>query len=244
MALKVFGGGAIFAEVTSEAPEVLALHGWGRSSADFKQVLDGLPAASVDLPGFGRSPAPPSAWGSPDYAAALQDVWASFPGPPVVVAHSFGGRVAVHLAQDLPMRALVLIGVPLVRRTATTKPAIAFRAARRLHRLGIISERQMEAYRQKYGSADYRATSGVMREVFVKVVNETYEAQLDGLQIPVRMLWGSDDSAAPVDMARVAFERLEARGADAELRVLEGVGHHVMAEQPEVVAGLIRELLA
>lgn len=244
MALKVFGAGTVFAEVTGTAPEVLALHGWGRSSSDFKEVLAGTDAVAVDLPGFGRSPAPPTAWGSPEYAAAVRDVWASFPVPPVVVAHSFGGRVAVHLAQDLPMRALVLIGVPLVRRSRTAQPVMAFRVARRLHRLGIISERQMEAYRQKYGSADYRAASGVMRDVFVKVVNETYDDQLDGLRMPVRMLWGSEDMAAPVDSARVALERLQARGADAELRVLDGVGHHVMAEQPEVVAVLIRELLA
>ncbi len=244
MALKAFSGGKVFAEVTGTGtPRVLALHGWGRSGADFRSVLSGIGAVAVDLPGFGSSPPPAAGWGSPEYATAIRDVWSAFDEPPLVVAHSFGGRIAVHLAQDLPMRSLVLIGVPLVRPVTTSQPAPAFRVARRLHRLGVLSDGRMEAFRQKYGSADYRATSGVMREVFVRVVNETYDEQLDGLAIPVRMLWGANDSAAPLEQAQIAYRRLTDRGADVELRVLDGVGHHVMVERPQVVTDLIEELL-
>lgn len=245
MALKAFSQGAVFAEVTGqEAPRVLALHGWGRSSADFRAVLSGVGAIAVDFPGFGSSPPPSSGWGSAEYADAIRDVWTAFDEPPIVVAHSFGGRVAVHLAEELPIRALILIGVPLIRPGVRGKPATAFRVARRLHGLGVLSERRMEALRQKYGSADYRATAGVMREVFVRVVNESYEEQLDRLTMPIRMLWGADDSAAPLEQAQIAYRRLADRGADVELRVLDGVGHHVMAERPQVVVGLLEELLA
>ena len=142
------------------------------------------------------------------------------------------------------MRSLVLIGVPLVRPGTTSQSATVFRVARRLHRLGVLSDRRMEAFRQKYGSTDYRATTGVMREVFVRVVNETYDEQLDRLAIPVRMLWGANDSAAPLEQAQIAYRRLTDRGADVEMRVLDGVGHHVMAERPQVVTALIEELLA
>ncbi len=244
MALKAFSGGAVFAEVTGTgSPRVLALHGWGRSSSDFRTVLSGIGAVAVDFPGFGSSPPPSSGWGSAEYGEAIRDVWSAFDEPPVVVAHSFGGRVAVHIAQELPMRSLVLIGVPLIRPRNTNQPATAYRVARRLHRLGVLSDGRMEAFRQKYGSADYRATSGVMREVFVRVVNETYDEQLDRLTIPVRMLWGANDSAAPLEQAQIAYRRLADRGADVELRVLDGVGHHVMAERPQVVTDLIEELL-
>lgn len=245
MALKAFSGGAVFADVTGTgAPRVLALHGWGRSSADFREVLSGMGAVAVDLPGFGNSPPPSSGWGSAEYADAIRDVGSAFEEPPVVVAHSFGGRVAVHLAEEMSMRSLVLIGVPLVRPGNAGQPAAAFRVARRLHGLGVLSDERMEGFRQKYGSADYRATTGVMREVFVRVVNETYEDQLDRLAMPVRMLWGANDSAAPLEQAQVAYRRLVDRDADVELRILEGAGHHVMAERPQDVTRLIKELLA
>ena len=142
------------------------------------------------------------------------------------------------------MRSLALIGVPLVRPGNPGQPATAFRVARRLHRFGALSDERMEGFRQKYGSADYRATSGVMREVFVRVVNETYDDQLDRLAMPVRLLWGANDSAAPLEQAQIAYGRLADRGADVQLRVLEDVGHHVMAERPQDVRQLIEELLA
>ena len=244
MALKAFAGGSVFADVAgSGSPRILALHGWGRSHADFDAVLAGKDAISVDLPGFGASPKPSVGWGSAEYAEAIAHLWQAFEEPPVVVAHSFGGRVAVHLAQDLPMRALVLIGVPLIRPASNRKPVFGYRFAKQLHRLGVVSDVRMEGYRQKYGSADYRATEGVMREVFVRVVNESYEDQLDELSVPVRMLWGSRDTAAPLALAKVAYDRLAERGADVDMEVLEGVGHHVMAEQPEPVRALLEGLL-
>ena len=244
MALKAFAGGAVFADVVgSGSPRVLALHGWGRSHTDFDTVLAGQAAISVDFPGFGASPLPSGPWGSAEYAEAIGPVWQAFDEPPVVVAHSFGGRVAMQLALQRPMRSLVLIGVPLIRPAANRKPVLAFRVAKQIHRLGLISDDRIEDYRRKYGSADYRATEGVMREVFVNVVNESYEDQLDHLAVPIRMLWGSQDIAAPLALARVAYDRLVGRGADVEMGVLDGVGHHVMAERPERVRALIEELL-
>jgi pimeloyl-ACP methyl ester carboxylesterase len=244
VALKAFADGLFFADVIgTDRPRVLALHGWGRSHADFKTVLAGFDAVSVDFPGFGASPQPVTGWGSADYANAVRPAWELFDEPPVVVGHSFGGRVAVHLAQGMPMRALVLIGVPLIRPPSNRKAAPAFRMMRRLHRLGLVSDQRIETVRQRYGSVEYRATSGVMREVFVRVVNESYEEQLDRLTVPVKMLWGSLDTAAPLDLATQAYERLLSNGADVQMQVLEGVGHHVMAEQPEMVRSLIAEVL-
>ncbi len=245
MALKAFAGDSVFADVVgSGPPRILALHGWGRSHTDFDGVLAGKPAISVDLPGFGASPMPSGPWGSAEYAEAIGSVWQAFDEPPVVVAHSFGGRVAMQLALQRPMRSLVLIGVPLIRPTTNRKPVVAFRVAKRMHRLGLISDDRIEDYRRKFGSADYRSTEGVMRDVFVKVVNESYEDQLDQLAVPIRMLWGSQDTAAPLTLAQVAYDRLVGSGADVEMEVLDGVGHHVMAERPERVRALIEELLA
>ncbi len=244
MALKAFADGVFFADVIgADRPWVLALHGWGRSHADFKTVLSGFDAISVDFPGFGASPQPATGWGAADYANAVRPVWELFDEPPVVVGHSFGGRVAVHLAENMPMHSLVLIGVPLIRPDSKRQAAPAFRMMRRLHRLGLVSDERIEVFRQRYGSADYRATSGVMREVFVRVVNESYEEQLDRLTVPIEMLWGSLDMAAPLDLATQAYERLLSNGADVRMQVLDGVGHHVMAEQPEMVRSLIAELL-
>ena len=243
MALKAFSGGSLFADVSgADTPALLALHGWGRSHADFAAVLGAGSAISVDFPGFGASPVPPSAWGSPEYAEAIRPLWDQFDVPPVVVAHSFGGRVAMHLAMDMPMRALVLIGVPLIRPESNAKPAPIYRVARALSKLGALPDSVMDSLRRKYGSPDYLAATGVMREVFVKVVNESYADQLGNMRVPVRMVWGRNDTAAPLVLAEQARDLMAAGGTDVELTVLDGVGHHVMAEKPEAVRSLLGAL--
>jgi len=117
--LKSFAGGAIFGERFGDGPpQVLALHGWGRDRRDFNEVLGGLDAVAIDLPGFGASPEPAEAVGAAGYARMVAPVLDEFDQPVILVGHSFGGRVAVHLAVLTPdkVRALVLVGVPLLRR--------------------------------------------------------------------------------------------------------------------------------
>ncbi|UCG40747.1 MAG: alpha/beta hydrolase [Acidimicrobiia bacterium] len=231
----------LFGEVTGDSPRVLALHGWGRDRTNFAEVLDGIDAVALDLPGFGASPAPPDGWGAREYATAVAPVLDQFPAPPVVVGHSFGGRVGVCLAADgHPMAGLVLAGVPLLRRQSTAKPKPMYRFIRWAAGVGLIGDERLEAARRKYGSADYRAAEGVMRDVLVRVVNETYEDELRKVKIPVRLLWGRDDNAAG---AWIVEEALDLLDTDAGATLVDG-GHDVVFEQPDLLRHVITELEA
>jgi pimeloyl-ACP methyl ester carboxylesterase len=147
---------------------------------------------------------------------------------PVLVGHSFGGRVAVRLAARSPelVRGIVLTGVPLLRpQGAASKPPPGFRALRLLNKWHFISNERMEQARRKRGSADYLAAQGVMREVLVKAVNEDYGDALDAIattDLPVAMVWGEHDTAATTTMAERARARL---GSNAELVVVPGSAH-------------------
>lgn len=222
--LKVFADGQLFgAAFGTEPASVLALHGWQRTHRDFDAVLDGFEAIALDLPGFGATPPPPEPWGSSQYASALVPVLGGMAAPVVVVGHSFGGRIAVHLAASHPdrVKALVLTGVPLIRRPSTVKPAARYRLGRALHRRGLIGDDRMEALRRRYGSRDYANASGVMRGVHVTVVNESYEEQLRAVHCPVELVWGEHDRDAPIDVARQAAALL----SDANLVVVAGADH-------------------
>jgi pimeloyl-ACP methyl ester carboxylesterase len=172
-------------------------------------------------------------WGAADYAAAVEPVLDELPGPLVVLGHSFGGRVAVHLAARRPaeVAALVLTGVPLIRRHGAGKPALSFRLARALNRRGIVSDARMDARREKHGSSDYRAAKGVMRDVFVRVVNESYEEQLRSLRCPVELVWGDDDTEAPITQA----EQAAAIVPGATLTRLPGAGHLTPTTAPDAL---------
>jgi len=221
---------------------VVALHGWARTHADFAPALGPtaaggpLPVIAPDLPGFGVTPEPPEAWGTDRYADAVGALFdaGDVDTPAVVVGHSFGGRVAVALAARRPdvVRALVLTGVPLLpSRLRQRRPPRAFRAAKTLHRWGIVSDDRMERVRRRHGSPDYRSASGVMRGVLVKVVSESYEHELAALRCPVELIWGDDDSEASLAVA----EAVAAIVPDASLTVSVGAGHLLPLTAPDAL---------
>lgn len=236
--LQAFASGRLFGTAHGTAtPWVLALHGWRRDHRDFAATLDGLDALAVDLPGFGATPEPDAAWGAAEYANAVAPVLSELQQPVVLLGHSFGGRVAAHLTAAHPdaVRAVVFTGVPLIRRAGTGKPALSFRVARALNKRGLVSDARMDALREQHGSEDYRAAKGVMREVFVRVVNESYEEQLRAITCPVELVWGTDDTAAPIAVAEQAAGIL----ADATLTRLPGAGHLTPLTAPEALRAAV-----
>jgi pimeloyl-ACP methyl ester carboxylesterase len=205
-----------------------------------------MDAIALDLPGFGASPPPERAMGAHGYAEAIQSILDEFPSPPVVVGHSFGGRIAVCLAAGHPDRVgpLVLSAAPLLRLETGRRPAWGYRAVRRLNRLHLISDERMERMRRTRGSSDYRAVTGVMRDVLVTAVNESYEDELARLRDRVFLLWGDQDREVPVPIAEASLRLIRSNGGNAELEVLPGVGHLVPVEAPEAMRRVVAEALA
>ncbi|MGY1604699.1 alpha/beta fold hydrolase [Geodermatophilus sp. SYSU D00815] len=222
---------------------VLALHGWGRTRDDWAPVLSGLDALALDLRGFGSSPAPGEGWGTEEYAEDLVPLVESLDRP-VLVGHSFGGRVAARLTARHPelVGGLLLTGVPLVRRdTGRRKPPLGYRAAKLAHRVGVLGEVRMEAARRKYGSADYKAAEGVLRAVLVRTVNETYDdvlARLREFHGPVELVWGEHDTAAPLDTARQIAER-----TGGTLTVVDGSAHLLDAALAKAIHERVRAMV-
>jgi pimeloyl-ACP methyl ester carboxylesterase len=242
--LTSFAGSRLFGEsYGTSTPWILALHGWRRDHRDFEAVLaaPGIDAIALDLPGFGSAPAPEGVWGSADYAQAVAPVLEEMAPHVVVLGHSFGGRIGVHLAARRPdqIAGLVLSGAPLYRPAgAPSKPRLGFRMARALAARGLIGQETMQAARQRYGSSDYRAASGVMREILVRTLAEEYAAALAGVKCPVELVWGEDDSEVPLAVAL----RLEAELAQTHLVVCPGAGHLTPLTIPSELRAAIERL--
>ena len=247
--LRAYGDGNIFGEPYGQGPvRIIWLHGWARRGQDFAASATilgqrGVASVALDLPGFGTSPAPDSPGGARRYAElvlpALKEIG---DGPFVLVGHSFGGTVACVVAANHPelVRSLVLTGAPLLRAPSSRKSPPAYRTLRWLHDHGLVSDERMEAARQKYGSRDYRNATGVMRDVLVASVNESYEAELARLEVPVTLLWGEEDREVPLDVATRASTLVSTTPT---LRSLHGIGHLVPTEAPEELVNVVGALL-
>ena len=242
MAIQALADGRVLAERIGGSPaRVVALHGWGRTGSDFVGVLAGLDALAIHLPGFGPTALPDAVWGTDDYARLIADAIEPL-GPVVLVGHSFGGRIAVRLAASRPelVSGLVLTGAPLVRITPPSKPSLSYRLVKALHRLGLISDAVMESRRKKAGSADYNAAQGIMRDIMVKTVNETYNEDLARITTSTWLVWGENDTAAPTAAGKVASDRI--RGA--RWVVVPGEAHLLTPVLGAAVRAAIEEALA
>ncbi len=248
--LRAYGDGNLFGEPYGEGPvRVVWLHGWARRGQDFvgsaeTLAREGVAAVALDLPGFGSSPEPDVVGGARHYAELLAPALREIGSEPLVlVGHSLGGRVAVSLAAAHPdlVTALVLTGVPLIRQASARRPPRPYVLIRWLHGRGLIGEQRMEEARQRYGSSDYRNARGVMRDVLVVTVNESYEDELARIKCPVTLLWGDADDVTPMSVATQAESLIVIPHT---LRVLAGVGHLVPTSAPQELAHVVLEVLA
>ncbi len=247
--LHAYANGTIFGETYGEGDcRVIWLHGWGRSGSDFASsagqlAAHGFASLSLDLPGFGSSPIPLQAGGARHYAQLLIPILKEMGSAPVIlVGHSFGGRIASVLATEVPDRVagVLFIGAPLVKLQSGTKSPVGYRLVKTARALGLVSEAKLERARQKYGSADYRAAQGVMREVLVATVNESYEAELATIHQPVLALWGSEDRDVPTSVAERALALVS---GETQLQILQGVGHLVPTTSPNELAAAAESML-
>ncbi len=220
---------------------ILLLHGWGASLDLVQPLADRLgklayPVYAPDLPGFGQTAPPPVAWAVEDYARWVLAYMDSQQLDRVhLFGHSFGGRLSLILGADYPDRIgkIVLANSAGVREPAPLAVRLrlnTYKALRDgLRRVGLrpLADRLQTAYSQRYGSADYQQTSGVMRETFVKVVNADLLPYAARVRASTLLLWGDRDTDTPLRQG----QKLEQTIPDAGLVVFKGAGHYSYLER-------------
>ena len=124
----------------------------------------------IDFPGFGESDEPSTPWTIDDYSLLIENlVKALNIRKPVVMGHSFGGRVAIRFSANNPIEKLVLFGSPCIRENK--KLPLSTRILKKLKTLPGM-DKLGEEMKKYIGSRDYKAASPIMRQTLVNVINE------------------------------------------------------------------------
>lgn len=229
-------------EVLGESEKtLLILHGWGRSinewiptamdlSSDFKVIL-------LDLPGFGITNRPKESFEIFDYAEFVKDFLLKLEiDKCILIGHSFGGRIGLILSvsPDKLVEKLILVDSGGIEKNKLSVKLI---------RLIIPARRLFPNFIQKkikkvIGSSDYNS-SGEMRDIFIKVVNQDLSFLFKKIKIPTLIIWGEKDKVLNVDIAK----EFKAGIVNSKTRIVWGAGHDPHLQKSDQFVEILKDEL-
>ena len=216
-----------------EGRDILLLHGWGQNIEMMRPIGDNFSnrfrITILDLPGFGNSDEPKEYWTIDKYSEMLEK-FVTLVGikKPIVIGHSFGGRVAIRFSARNPVEKLVLFGSPCIRIQENLSLKVKIlKKLKTLPGMNAIGEYM----KQFIGSRDYKAASPIMRQTLVEVVNEDLSKYAREIEEPTLLIWGEHDEEAPLSDAK----ELEKIMIDAALIILPGTHYAYLENLPRVV---------
>ena len=220
---------------------IVLLHGWGQNIEMMKPIGDRFKKTNriivVDLPGFGMSEEPTYVWSLSDYVECIKELLDNLDVKnPILIGHSFGGKISLLYASKYEVNKLVLFGSPFkqeIKKLSTKTKILKF-----LKKVPIINK--LEGFAKKHiGSTDYRKASETMRKILVEHVNLDIEEDVKKIKKPTLLLWGTMDTEVPVERA---YE-LEKIMKDAGVVTYEGCSHYAYLERLEQTISVLKSFL-
>lgn len=232
---------------------VVILHGWGLSGKTFIPLAEELKKCGYrvwtpDLPGFGEFGMPEHPLTLTDYTRFLDEyIKKNHIEHPILIGHSFGGRVSLKFNELYPnrVRVLILSGTPGFT-PIPKKKLILFISLAKIGKLlfsipplTLVQDAVRRWYYYVVGAKEFFRAEGTMRETFKHIVKEDLVAAMEAVDVPTILLWGEYDIIVPVTIA----ERMHQVIAGSELIVIPEADHGVPFKQPEVFASYVRRFL-
>ncbi|HQM15713.1 MAG TPA: alpha/beta hydrolase [Candidatus Woesebacteria bacterium] len=171
----------------------------------------------------------------------------------VILGHSFGGQLAVRVAVTHPswLKGLILIGPAGIVDRSWPKifkrslfSGLSIFGKKLLLGAGVSSSHSFyqsmrQLFLQLAGATDYRLSSTLMKKTMNKVLSTEILNDLDDIDLPSLIFWGTRDRFTPVKHASLFASRL----SHSHLVILEGDGHRPYFTQPDMLLSHISHFL-
>jgi len=220
--------GPVMAWRLGDGPASLLVHGWEDDNALWSPLIDAFAdiyraVVVLDLPGHGFSPAETH---SVDSAGEAVVAVAKALGPiDSIVGHSFGCPASIYaLSHGLTVDKAVMIASPMPRTKGRGEEDWSRRWKDRQLERGadpVVVDRAAEIMAKEWeGKAGGHAM---------------VEAEIPGMTAQALILHSMDDEQCPFGNS----QEMAARWPGSELFPLDGLGHRLIAQDPEVIARVI-----
>lgn len=216
------------------------LHGWGQNIEMMKMLADPFQKDHriiiVDFPGFGLSEEPKTVMNVSDYTKIIEELLKKLNVKnPILIGHSFGGRVSVKFASRNDVKKVILLS-PALR--GHDKKGLKTKVLKGLKKVPGINK--LEGWAKDHiGSRDYKAASPVMKKVLVETVNEDLSEDAKKIKAPTILIYGDYDSEVPAEDTK-EYERLI---PDCGLILYEGCTHYAYLERLDQTINIINNFV-
>ena len=220
---------------------IIYLHGWGQNIAMMEPIAKPFEKTHrliiLDLPGFGVSDEPESAWTLDDFVEMLKALLDKLDiKTPNLIGHSFGGKISLLYASKYEVNKLMLLASPY--KVKIKKPSVKVKLLKKAANIPGL-KKIAEKMKKHIGSTDYKNASPIMREILVKHVNTDLTNEVSKIKCPTFIIWGTNDEAVPVEDA---YE-LEKLIKDSGLSIYEGCTHYAYLERVAQTNAIIKTFI-
>ena len=166
---------------------IVFLHGWGMSGETFKkpvkEFLDSYDIVSVDFLGFGRSDEPNESMTIEDYVVIIYKLLDYLKiKNPIIIGHSFGGRVGIVFGNKYSYKKLFLVNTPAFKNKSFKYYYKIFKYKVKKSLLYIWNRKKYFNYVRNSGSSDYKMCSYIMKGTFKNIVRRDLTWELKRLK--------------------------------------------------------------
>ena len=210
-------------KVEGEGKPVILLHGWGANLNTFnnisKSLSENFKVYSIDLPGFGES-----VIGLPLSIDEVTNIIREFVNKleidkPIILGHSYGGRIAITYASKYDVDKLVLVSSAGIKEKLNGRKKFKIKLYKFFKKYHI---------KLNLGSKDYKDADNVKKEMLVKTVNQDLRKYMNKINVPTLLLYGKNDMTTKEEMARTINKEVN----NSVLIMLDDCGHFPYLDRP------------
>jgi len=217
---------------TASGGDIVFLHGWGSNKAVMKQAFGTLLPNHrhfyVDMPGFGKSPMD-QVLTTADYAAIINLLLQALAvKDPILVGHSFGGKVATLLKPEK----LVLLSSAGILVPKPFKVRFKIRLFKLIKKIGFG-----HLYRL-FATKDVEGMATNMYETLKNVVDEDFTSHFAACRARTLVFWGTLDTATPLSSGKTIASLIKG----SRFYPLDGDHYFFLPHAPRIAETIQNEL--